>query len=142
MSNNESMEMYLETVYLLENDHGHSHVVDIAKTLGVSKPSVTKAIKQLKDLGYVHTEKYGTITLTDKGREVSREIYENHRLIELFLQHSLDLPADEASYNACKMEHVISEKMLAAIRNYMEKNSIEVKSEFEKENETDIQNKL
>lgn len=124
MSNNESMEMYLETVYLLENDHGHAHGVDIAKSLGVSQPSVTKAIKQLKDQGYVNTEKYGTITLTEKGRKISKEIYNNHQLIEQFLQHSLNLSADEASVNACKMEHVISKEMLEAIKKYMKKNQI------------------
>ncbi|MDD2493767.1 MAG: metal-dependent transcriptional regulator [Tissierellia bacterium] len=124
MSNNESMEMYLETVYILENNHGHAHGVDIAKHLGVSKPSVTKAIKNLKDQGLVNTQKYGTITLTEKGREISAEIYNNHQILELFLEHSLKLSPNEASMNACKIEHVVSEEMLEAIKSYLKKHNI------------------
>lgn len=126
MANNESMEMYLETIYLLESNHGHAHVVDIAKQLSVSKPSVTKAIKQLKNQGYVDTEKYGTITLTDKGREKSEEVYRNHQLIELFLVHSLNLSAEQAAINACKIEHVLSEEMIEAIKSYLKKNNISI----------------
>jgi len=126
VSNNESMEMYLETVYILENSHGHAHGVEIAKRLGVSKPSVSKAIKYLKDQGFVNKQKYGTITLTEKGRELSEEIYENHQLITLFLEHSLGLTAGEATKNACKMEHILSDDMVAAIRRYLEKNNVDI----------------
>lgn len=126
MSNNESMEMYLETVYILESSYGHAHGVDIAKRLGVSKPSVTKAIKYLKAQGFVNTQKYGTITLTEKGRELSEEIYCNHKLIELFLEHSLGLSPEQAGINACKIEHVLSDEMLTAIKSYMKKNNIDV----------------
>lgn len=126
MVNNESMEMYLETVYILENNHGHAHGVDIAKRLSVSKPSVTKAIKHLKAQGLVNMEKYGSITLTKKGREVSEEIYKKHQLIELFLKHSLELSANEASINACRMEHVVSEEMIDAIKIYLKKNNIDL----------------
>lgn len=118
------MEMYLETVFILENDHGHAHGVEIAKRLGVTKPSVTKAIKYLSDQGYVNTQKYGTITLTQKGRDLSEEIYSNHQLIEKFLEHSLSLSAEQSNSNACKMEHILSEEMLEAIRNYLIKNNI------------------
>lgn len=126
MNNNESMEMYLETVYVLENSHGHAHGVDIAKRLKVSKPSVTKAVKYLKDQGFVYTEKYGTITLTEKGRELSEKIYVNHQLIARFLEHSLNLPADQANINACKIEHILSDEMLEAIKGYLKKNNIEI----------------
>ena len=124
MNNNESMEMYLKTVFILENSHGHAHGVDIAKRLGVSKPSVTKAVRYLKDQGFVNTQKYGTITLTEKGREVSESIYNNHQLLELFLKHSLDLSAEEAGMNACRIEHIMSDKMIEAIIGYLKKNSI------------------
>lgn len=126
VSNNESMEMYLETIYLLESSHGHAHVVDIANHLDVTKPSVTKAANYLKNKGYVIREKYGTITLTEKGREVSEEIYANHQLIKLFLEHSLQLSAEEANKNACKIEHILSEEMLAAIRSYLKKNKFKI----------------
>ena len=119
MNQSESVEMYLETVYLLEESHGHAHSVEIAKQLGVSKPSVSKAMKQLKNMGLIHKEAYGTINLTDKGRELSKKIYEQHQLITKFLMHSLDLGIDEANKNACKIEHVISDDMLESIKRYI-----------------------
>lgn len=128
MGYNESMEMYLETIYLLEQDHGHAHVVDIAKQLDVSKPSVTKAMKLLKSRGLIHKEAYGTITLTNEGRARSEKIYHDHQLISLFLEHSLELSSDEASENACKMEHVLSDKMIEAIKVYLQKNKINIES--------------
>lgn len=126
VSNNESMEMYLETVYILESNHGHAHGVDIANHLSVSKPSVTKAIKYLKDQGFVNMQKYGTITLTEKGKEISEQIYSKHKLIALFLKHSLKLSANTANINACKMEHVLNGEMLEAIKSYLKKNNIDV----------------
>lgn len=128
MSNNESMEMYLETIYILENDHGHAHGSEIAKQLGVSKASVSKAMKQLHTKGLVNKQPYGTITLTEKGRDISERIYTNHLTISLFLEHSLKLDADEASENACKIEHVLSDEMLAAIERYLKDNNINVKA--------------
>jgi Mn-dependent DtxR family transcriptional regulator len=121
------MEMYLETIYILEDNHGHAHVVDIAKRLGVSKPSVSKAMKYLKAKGLVNKEPYGVITLTEKGKVVSEKIYNNHRLISMFLEHSLELDANEASQNACKIEHILSDDMLIAIKRYLKANNIHVK---------------
>ncbi|KDR95416.1 iron (metal) dependent repressor, DtxR family [Peptoclostridium litorale DSM 5388] len=127
MSYNESVEMYLETIYILEKEHGHAHGVDIAEALGVSKASVSKAMKQLKAKDLVCKEVYGSITLTQKGRELSEKIYYNHQLITSFLEHSLGLTAAEASENACRMEHVVSEDMIQAIEAYFEKNAVKIK---------------
>lgn len=126
MNNNESMEMYLETIYILETNDGHAHGAEIAKRLGVSKPSVSKAMKQLKAKGLVNKELYGTITLTKKGKEISQKIYTNHRLISLFLEHSLKLDVDEAAKNACKIEHILSDNMLTAIKKYLKMNNVDV----------------
>lgn len=126
MSNNESMEMYLETIHILEKSHGHAHGVEIAERLGVSKPSVSKAMNYLKDKGLVNKEAYGTITLTKKGKELSEQIYNNHKLISLFLEHSLQLTAEEADENACRMEHVITDVLLEAIEEYLYKNNINI----------------
>ena len=125
MSNNESIEMYLETVYILENNYGHAHVSEVAKRLDVSMPSVTKAMNQLKSQGLVDKEPYGSITLTDKGREISKKIHKNHKLITLFLQHSLELEAPEAEKNACKIEHILSHKMVIAIKKYLNTHNID-----------------
>ena len=122
------MEMYLETVYVLESNHGHAHGVDIADKLGVSKPSVTKAMNYLKEEGLVLKETYGAITLTDAGREMSERIYQKHQTIETFLNHSLGLSSAQASKDACKIEHVLSDKMMDAIEAYLIKHNLEVKT--------------
>lgn len=119
MNRNESIEMYLETVYLLENTHGHAHGSEIAKRLGVSKPSVTKAMNSLKEKGFINKETYGTITLTKKGKEISKEIYNHHKLITRYLMDSLNLTEEMAAENACKMEHVVSNEMIKAIKIYL-----------------------
>jgi len=124
MINSESMEMYLETVHILEKSHGHAHGAEVAKRLGVSKSSVSKAMIYLKDKGLVNKESYGTITLTQKGKELSQQIYNNHKLISLFLEHSLELTSKEADENACRIEHVLSEGMLKAIEEYLYKRNI------------------
>jgi len=124
MKNSESMEMYLETIHILEKSYGHAHGVEIAERLGVSKPSVSKAMKYLKDKGLVNKEAYGTITLTHKGKLLSEQIYTNHRLLSLFLEHSLELTADKAGENACRLEHIVSDEMLEAIEKYLHKNNI------------------
>jgi Mn-dependent DtxR family transcriptional regulator len=126
MSNSESMEMYLETIYILEKSYGHAHGVEIAERLGVSKPSVSKAMNYLKEKGLVNKEVYGTITLTEKGKGLSEQIYTNHRLLSLFLEHSLELTADKADVNACRLEHVLSDDMLKAIKAYLYKNNIDI----------------
>ena len=126
MELNESVEMYLETIYLLERNHGHAHGVDIAKALGVTKASVSKSMNQMKDLGLISKEDYGVITLTKKGLSISKKIYMNHRLISKYLEHSLALPSGEAEENACKMEHVLSTQMLDAIKGYLKNHNITV----------------
>jgi len=116
---NESSEMYLETIYILEKKHGHAHVADIARVLGVTKPSVSKAMNYLEKEKLINNESYQPVTLTEKGKSVSENIYRRHALIASFLEQSLGLSADEASENACRMEHSISEAMLSAIKKYL-----------------------
>jgi Mn-dependent DtxR family transcriptional regulator len=123
MVKNESMEMYLETIYVLSERSGHAHVTEIAKELGVSKPSVTKAMKFLREKGMVDKEPYGSITLTEEGRQLAERVYRNHVLISRFLETSLDMKPEDAADDACRMEHIVSGKMIEAIENYLKKNS-------------------
>ena len=115
----ESIEMYLATIMLLEEEHGSAKVVEIADILGVTKPSVSKAMSQLLEDGYIDKELYGHITLTEKGRQAAVKVVKKRRLIISYLQHSLGLSKEEASKNACRMEHVISDEMLEGIRTYL-----------------------
>ncbi|MGL1893365.1 MAG: metal-dependent transcriptional regulator [Spirochaetaceae bacterium] len=125
MSNTESMEMYLETIYLMEKTHGNAHSVDVGKKLGVTKASVSKATKNLKEGGYILHEPYGSITLTDKGKKLSESIYRKHTLITLYLKHTLNVSDKEAEDNACKLEHVLTDNLVDAIVEYLVKNNIE-----------------
>ena len=115
----ESIEMYLATIMLLEEEHGSAKVVEISDILGVTKPSVSKAMSQLLEDGYIDKELYGHITLTEKGRQAADKVVRKRRLIISYLQHSLGLSKEEASKNACRMEHVISDEMLEGIRTYL-----------------------
>ncbi len=119
MTLSESFEMYLETIYLLEKNKGEAHSVDIAEHLNKSKPSVSKAMKVLKESGYIEKEDYGSVKLTDKGREAALEVYEKHTLLTEFFMKSLGLDEEEASVNACRAEHVITEGAKQAIINYL-----------------------
>jgi|LFRM01.2.fsa_nt_gb DtxR family Mn-dependent transcriptional regulator len=121
MDSSRSKEMYLETIYILENSHDHAHVADIAERLGITKPSVTKAMNRLKEEGLINKETYGHITLTEKGEALAQEVYHKHCTISRFLEKSLGLSPDEAATNACRMEHVITDKMMRAIEAYLEK---------------------
>jgi DtxR family transcriptional regulator, Mn-dependent transcriptional regulator len=115
----ESIEMYLATIMLLEEEHESAKVVEIADILSVTKPSVSKAMSQLLEDGYIDKELYGHITLTEKGRQAAEKVVKKRRLIISYLQHSLGLSKEEASKNACRMEHVISDEMLEGIRTYL-----------------------
>lgn len=120
MNLSESMEMYLETIFLLEKKHGHAHVVDIAENLAVTKPSVTKATDQLQKESFLNKESYGHITLTKKGEDIAKKIYKKHCLIACFLEKTLGLDVEDASVNACRMEHIITDTMIKSIEKYLD----------------------
>lgn len=112
----ESGENYLETILLLEMRNGTVRAVDIANELGYSKPSVTRAMSVLKKAGYVNQESYGTIRLTEAGRKRANEIYNRHVLIKEFLMTVLSLDADTAETDACRIEHIVSERTVERMR--------------------------
>lgn len=126
MKRYESFEMYLETIYLLESAHGHAHSVDIAKRLGVSKPSVTKAMNQLKSKGLISKLDYGTITLTPDGRYEAERIYKLHRMLALYLMDTLSVSKDIAEENACMMEHILTDNLIEAVERYLDEKNISI----------------
>lgn len=119
----ESGENYLETILNLERRNGIVRSIDIATELGFSKPSVSRAMSVLKKAGYIEQEAYGDITLTESGRKRAMEVYGRHQLITEFLVKTLDLDAETAEQDACRIEHIISEKTVMRMREVLGQNS-------------------
>ena len=111
----ESAEDYLEAILVLSKKGGGVRSVDIATMLGVSKPSVSHAMKLLREDGYIAMDRYGTATLLDKGAEIANRIYERHTVLTTMLE-SLGVPSEIARADACKMEHDISDESFARIK--------------------------
>ena len=115
----ESAENYLETILILSQRKGKGEVrsIDIVNELEFSKPSVSVAMKNLRENGYITVDKDGYISLTDKGLEIAEKMYERHTLLSQWL---IKLGVDEkvAVEDACRMEHVISAESFAAIKKH------------------------
>lgn len=112
----ESGEMYLESIYVLCNEKKEVRSIDIAEHMNYSKPSVSRAVGLLKNNGYITVDKDGYISLTDMGKEKGRSIYERHTVLTKMLL-SLGIDEETASEDACRIEHVISEKTFEALKN-------------------------
>ena len=99
--------------------NGSVHAVDIANELEFSKPSVSVAMKNLRENGYIAVDRNNEITLTDAGKKIAETIYERHTLLSSWLQ-ALGVSAETAAEDACRMEHVISAESFAAIKRHAE----------------------
>lgn len=119
MKIHESAENYLETILRLQMRNGSVRAIDIANELEFSKPSVSVAMKNLRENGYIETTSSGHIKLLDKGLEIAESIMERHTLISNWLI-SMGVPEDIASEDACKIEHVISPESINAIKKSLE----------------------
>ena len=119
MALQESAEMYLETIYQLLQERGSVRSVDVAVSMGYSKPSVSRAISLLKQGGYVLMGKDGALTLTPEGQARAEKIYERHTLITAFLVR-LGVDPAVAAEDACKIEHDISDESFEAIKRFAE----------------------
>lgn len=119
-----SAEDYLEMILRLIEEKGYARSVDIATGLSVSKPSVSVAMKQLREGGYIVMDKDNYITLTDSGMEIAQRIYERHKLLTRILM-MIGVDEKTAEDDACKVEHDISVKTFDAIRAVMAKKDAE-----------------
>ncbi|MBS4960554.1 MAG: metal-dependent transcriptional regulator [Clostridiales bacterium] len=117
----ESGENYLETILILEKRNGIARSVDVANELGFSKPSVSRAVSVLKEAGFVTIGNINQLLLTDSGREIAERIYNRHCTLKAYLIH-LGVDEETATNDACRMEHVISEKTFHCICRELEKN--------------------
>ena len=116
MSLHRSGEDYLEAILVLREKNGSVHSIDVAQHLGYSKPSVSRAVKILREQSYITVESDGNLCLTEKGLALAQSIYQRHTILTEFLK-SLGVSDDVASNDACKIEHVISEESLEKIKN-------------------------
>ena len=107
-------EDYLESMLMMKEQHGYIRSVDVADHLGVTKPSVTYATKQLKQNGFITMDRDGLITLTESGMEIADRIYTRHKTLTEFLMR-IGVDEKTAREDACKVEHDLSEKTFAAI---------------------------
>lgn len=116
----ESGEMYLETILVLSEKKPHVRSIDICEELGYSKPSVSRAMSILRNNGYVEMDESGYLHLTESGMAVATKIYDRHNTLSTFLAE-IGVAQEVATEDACRIEHVISDESMAAIKEYMAK---------------------
>lgn len=116
----ESAEMYLETIYMLSQKNARVRSVDVAAEMGYSKPSVSRAVSILKKHGYVVMNDDNSLSLTESGKITAEKVFERHNVITEFLK-KIGVSDDTASLDACRMEHVISDETLDAIKGFIGK---------------------
>jgi len=121
----ESAENYLETILMISERQPQVRSIDIVNELEFSKPSVSIAMKNLRENGYIQMDRDGYITLTGQGQVIAETMYERHKFLSQWL---IRLGVDEqtAVSDACRIEHVISAKSFEAIKKHVEKAALSV----------------
>lgn len=122
----ESGENYLETIWLIKErtQSGLVRAVDVANELGFSKPSVSRALNQLKDKGMISIEKSGAIVFTPLGLSYAQKVFKRHQILTYFLRCVLEVPASLAEHDACRIEHVISDVTFERMIAYLEERNM------------------
>lgn len=116
---NESAEMYLETIYRLSKTQATVRSIDVAEALGYSRPSVSRAVGLLKQANYLTMDEGSFLALTESGLEIAQKIYERHTVLSAALV-ALGVDPETAAEDACKIEHVISDKAFAAVQKHLQ----------------------
>ncbi len=114
----ESAENYLEAILMLHKRNGYVRSIDIAGELEFSKPSVSVAMKNLRENGFIDMDESGHITLLEKGQEIAERMYERHTFLSDWLM-ALGVERKIALEDACRIEHVISAESFAAIKAFV-----------------------
>lgn len=132
-----SQEEYLKTIYLLEKSNQKVRVTDIANKLKITKPSVNKALKALKELECIHYKAYGDIKLTKKAEEIATKIIKRQDILEMFLVGFLEIDSTRAKEEAKAMKHAISEQTAQKLNQYISEvlNLGELECGYDEENE-------
>lgn len=116
----ESGEMYLETLYILNQEKNDVRAIDLASHMGYSRPSVSRAVGILKNDGYLQVDKDNTLSLTEKGEEVAKRVYDRHITLRSILE-SIGVSKDTANDDACKMEHILSDETYEKLKKFHKK---------------------
>ena len=117
MALHESGQMYLEAIYVLLQTNKNIRAIDVGAYLGYSKPSVSRAVGILKKDGYISVDDDGYITMTAAGKQFSEQLYERHTILSSLLV-ALGVDEETATEDACRIEHVISDKSFAAVKEH------------------------
>ena len=122
MKLSESKEDYLEAVYLLEQRYGYVRNAMLCDYLGFSRSSISIAMRELAEQGYVVHNKYKGISLSAEGKEIAEEVYAKHVLLKDYLE-AIGISPEQAEKDACRMEHVVSEETIQCLRERMKEMS-------------------
>ena len=117
MKNNNSSEDYLKCILVLKEKHGHVRSVDIANEMGVTKPSVSNAMKKLRKEGLILFDDEGFISFSDTGKEIAEKVHDKHLLITKVLMR-IGVSEKTASKEACMIEHAISDETYRCLQNF------------------------
>lgn len=118
MKIHESAEDYLERILILKKEQGKVISIDIANSMNYSKPSISRAMKNLRENDYIIINANGEIDLTEKGEKIANRIYERHTLLTKYFM-SLGVSEEVARNDACKIEHDMSDETFEAIKNHV-----------------------
>ena len=117
MVSRESAEDYLEAILIIGKEKGKVRSIDVAKYLGITKPSVSVAMKNLRNEGFIDVDEKGLLSLLPPGEEIANKTYEKHVTLRDMLI-SLGVNKETATLDACRMEHVISEESFKALKEH------------------------
>ncbi len=135
-----SGEEYLETILILKREHGVVHSVDIAHYMAYSKPSVSRAVGNLRRDGYLEMAKNGELSLTASGLQKAEKILERHRVLTAMFT-ALGVPADIAAEDACEVEHIISDQSFACIKQHFAQQAEKAPAPAEEDDKKDEKKK-
>lgn len=113
----ESAEDYLEAIHYIGLEKEHVRSIDVVRHLGISKPSVSVYLKNLKANGYINIDEKGYLTLTENGLAIAKKIYERHEILATVFM-SLGVDKDIAYEDACKVEHDLSDQTFEALKQH------------------------
>jgi len=117
MSIFESGEDYLEAILMVSEQKSDVHAIDVVNELGFSKPSVSIALKKLREQGYITIDNNNHLHLTENGMKIATKIYERHKILTSILEH-LGVDSETAEKDACRLEHDLSDASWNAIKDY------------------------